>query len=390
MERKIFDVIVLGVGSMGVAACYHVSRAGASVLGLEQFAIPHERGSHGGQSRIIRQAYFEHPDYVPLLKRAYHNWQQLEHRAATHVYHPTGLLYAAPPGHFLISGTQTSAARYNVALQTLAPSERHVRFPAFQLPHHYDVLVEPEAGLLLPHRCLSAYKEQALLAGAVIKEHQRVWGWQKKGNEVVVITAQGEYRCRTLVITAGAWAGQVLPSLASSLRVTRQVIAWVQPQKPALFQLGSFPCWLIAHPALPGSFYGFPVLPHEKVGGPAGLKIAYHHPGRVVEADEPDRGDTQSDVDVLMDALNTYLPLGCGQLLTVKTCLYTSTPDEHFVIDFLPDMNHQVVVAAGFSGHGFKFVSVVGEVLSDLALQKKTDLPIGFLGLSRLARAGTP
>lgn len=370
---------------MGVSACYHLSREGASVLGLEQFEVPHEHGSHGGQSRIIRQAYFEHPDYVPLLKRAYHQWAQLEQRASTQVYYPTGLLYAAPPGHFLLAGTRLSAAQHNLPLQTVSRHEQQTHFPAFRIPAEYDILHEAEAGLLLPHRCLSVYKEQAIAHGAVIKEHQRVRGWQKNGSEIVVTTDQGVYHARKLIITAGAWAGQFMPAWASSLRVTRQVIAWVQPQQPALFELGSFPCWLIAHPKLPGSFYGFPVLPHAQMGGPAGLKIAYHYPGTVTDPDAHEWGNTQEDVNLLMDALKTYLPLGFEKLLTVKTCLYTNTPDEHFVIDFLPDTDDQVVVAAGFSGHGFKFVSVVGEILSDLALRGHTYLPIGFLRLSRLA-----
>jgi len=380
---KNFDVIVLGVGSMGSATCYNLATRGLHVLGLEQFAPPHDQGSHAGQSRIIRKAYFEHPDYVPLLQRAYENWHDIENKTGSQVYFSTGLLYAGKSKDILIKGVKESAAKYKINIESLSNSETKVRYPQFRIPKGYEVLFEPDAGYITPERAISLFVEQAKGFGAQINANEKVISWTQEAGLIKVTTTIDSYFCKKLVITAGPWAGKMIPGLSDSLQVTRQVIAWVNPKQPKLFELHQSPCWMIDDDTHPGMYYGFPILPVDKFGPPQGMKLAYHYPGLISDPDRVDRNPSKEEELNLIEALHRYLPEGYSSTNVLKTCLYTNTPDEHFIIDFLPNFEKDVVIAAGFSGHGFKFVSVVGEILADLATKGKTDLPIGFLNAMR-------
>lgn len=380
---KNFDVIVLGVGSMGSSTCYYLAKQGYSVLGLEQFDIPHDQGSHAGQSRIIRKAYFEHPDYVPLLERAYENWKEIEHKTESQIYFPTGLLYAGKSSDILIKGVRESANKYNVKVESLSDAQVNDRFPQFQIPDGYDVLFEPDAGFVTPERAVLLYVEQAIQSGAHIHTKEKVISWKKEGEAITVITNKVTYTCKKLIITAGPWAGNMIPGFLTQLKVTRQVIAWLNPKEREPFELGQFPCWLIDDHTQPGMYYGFPVLPVGKFGAPIGLKVALHYPGQVSDPDAVNRIPSKEDEAMLIGAINKFLPKGYSSTHVLKTCLYTNTADENFVLDFLPGYDDQVAIAAGFSGHGFKFVSVVGEIMADLAMKGKTELPIGFLNVQR-------
>jgi sarcosine oxidase len=382
MMSQHYDVIVIGVGSMGAATCYYLAKKGKRVLGLEQFEIPHENGSHAGQSRIIRKAYFEHPDYVPLLEKAYRNWADIEKVAQTRLFHRTGLLYAGDPTSPLLTGTRASARRYNIPLEEI-PATARKRFPQFNVHADFDMIFEPDAGFLLPERAVLTFAQLALQAGARLYTRQRILRWSLEANKVVVETATEKFSSDKLVITAGAWAGELLPDWKSKLNVTRQVVAWFQPHDWHTFSLGRMPCWLLAPPELPGAFYGFPILPAQEMGGPLGLKVAYHYPGNTTHPDHVDRTHTHAEEQQLAAAVDQFLPGGRLQTLSIKTCLYTNTPDEHFIIDFVPHTNQRVVMAAGFSGHGFKFAAGLGETLADLAIHEGTDEPIDFLSLAR-------
>jgi len=383
MKVRNFDVIVLGVGSMGSAACYYLSKQGYTVLGLEQFDIPHDQGSHAGQSRIIRKAYFEHPDYVPLLERAYENWKEIEGLSDSQIYYPTGLFYAGKRGDVLMTGVRESAERYNIKVESLSTDEAGKRFPQFHIPHVYDILFEPDAGFVTPERAILHYVDQAIQNGAAIHTKEKADSWRRENETIFVTTAKETYLCKKLIITAGPWAGKMIPGFSDQLKVTRQVIAWMNPQQRHSFEIGNFPCWMIDDDAQNGIYYGFPVLPVGKFGGPIGLKVALHHPDQATDPDLVNRIPSKEDEQLLVKALNKFLPKGYSSTHVLKTCLYTNTKDENFIIDFLPGYDQHVVIAAGFSGHGFKFVSVVGEILSDLALKGRTDLPIGFLRAQR-------
>jgi sarcosine oxidase len=378
-----FDVIVIGVGSMGSSACYYLSKKGYKVLGLEQFSVSHEFGSHAGQSRIIRKAYFENADYVPLLERAYQNWKALEEEAGTKIYHPTGLVYFGPHNHSLIEGVKRSASLYDIRLSTFNAEETLKQFPWFKVPNDFETLYEPDAGFVTPEKAIKLYAEQAIRDGAEIHANEKVLDWKKDGASVIVTTDKNVYRCSKLIITAGAWARKMIPALSGKLKITRQFVAWINPKNWDEFTFNNFPCWLLADDEKPGCYYGFPVLPEPEFGGPAGLKLAHHYPALETEPDHVNREATYEDEKNLEYALNKYLP-GCFEsFLSYKVCLYTNSPDEDFIIDKLPGSEDRVVFATGFSGHGFKFASVVGEILSDLAVNGASDLPIGFLRAGR-------
>lgn len=380
---KHYDVIVIGVGSMGAATCFYLARQGLRVLGIEQFDIPHELGSHAGQSRIIRKAYFEHPDYVPLLQRAYENWHELEALTSQQVFHKTGLLYLGQPDSDLMKGVRESASKFKLQIETLAEEQMASAYPQFRVPEGYEVLLEPDAGFVTPEKAILLYVEQALKQGAAIHTKEKITGWQQTGAGIAVQTDRGEYTTDKLVLTAGAWAGKLLPDLAAKFKVTRQVVAWVNPQNRVSFELGNFPCWVIADASQPSIYYGFPILPAGTFGGPIGLKIGHHAQGIATDPDAVNRKTDAAEEDNLIQALHRFIPEAYASTFALKTCLYTNTPDENFILDVLPGTDHKVMVAAGFSGHGFKFASVVGEIMADLAMTGKTELPIGFLGVGR-------
>ena len=379
-----FDVIVLGVGSMGSSACYHLAKQGYTVLGLEQFDIPHEQGSHAGQSRIIRKAYGEDPDYVPLLERAYQNWKTLEEETQTQVYFKTGLFYGGGPTDKFLETIKISSAKYKVPVNQLSAAECSRKYPQFNLPADFQRLEEPDAGLLTPERCILLMTEQAIRRGAAIHTKERVLEWKREKGAITVKTDRATYSAGKLVITAGPWAAKMMPAIAAQLKVVRQVLAWMKPKKWEPFSLENFPCWIIQDGATDG--YGFPVLPVGKFGGPVGLKIALHQGvSDTVDPDAVNRKTSEQDEKALIDFMRKFIPEGYASTLTMKTCLYTNTPDYNFIIDYLPGFDKDVAVAAGFSGHGFKFVSVVGEIMADLATKGTTPLPIGFLSARRFS-----
>ena len=378
-----FDVIVIGVGSMGSATSYYLAKRGYKILGLEQFDISHEFGSHAGQSRIIRKAYFEHPGYVPLLERAYENWEALEWETGKQVYYKTGLLYAGNPTNEIITGVKRTAGLYNIDLDQMNIAAAADQFPQFKFPDDFEILFEPEAGFITPEKAIRLYASQAKKNGAAIHSNEKVINWEKERNTILVKTDKQTYQCDKLIITAGAWAGKMIPGLADRIKVTRQFVAWIKTKNDDQFELNKFPCWMISDDEKHGCYYGFPFLDTEKFGEPAGLKLAHHFPNDVTDPDKVDRQATENDIENLKYCLDKYLPGVFDSILHTKICLYANSPDENFIIDKLPDYEENVSIACGFSGHGFKFASVVGEILADLAINGRSDLPIEFLNANR-------
>ena len=378
-----FDVIVIGVGSMGSATCYYLAKRGYKVLGLEQFDISHEFGSHTGQSRIIRKAYFEHPDYVPLMEKAYENWKQLEDETGEQLYFKTGLLYAGNSNNEIIKGVTLAASLYNIELEQLNKKNVANRFPHFSFPNSFEVLFEPDAGFLPPEKSIRLYADQAKRNGAEIHSHETVIEWKKEGASIMVKTDKDIYYCNKLVITAGAWAGKMTAGFSNKIKVTRQFIAWIKTKNDKQFELNNFPCWMIGDDDKHGCYYGFPLLDTKQFGEPAGLKMAHHFPAQVTDPDNVNRQTTGDDLKNIKYCLDKYLPDVFDSVLHTKICLYGNSPDENFIIDKLPGYEENVSIACGFSGHGFKFASVVGEILADLAIEGKTELPMNFLNVKR-------
>ena len=375
MVNSNFDTIVLGVGGMGSAACFELARRGQRVLGLEQFPLVHSRGSSHGHTRIIRTAYAEHPNYVPLAKRAFERWFELERLTGKHLLTECPCLNAGVPGSELVEGVRASVGEHGLVAEELTGDEINRRFPAFRLPPEYAGVVEQAAGFLYVEECVQAHIDIAMSLGAAIRAEEPVRAWKTVGNGVEVTTDLGTYAAAKLVITAGAWATKLLVSLGVPLSVMRQVLLWFDPAGRAeQFQRNRFPVFIADVPG--GPIYGLPAIDS------CGLKVARHY--GAPELPNPDGvawevgGVDQEPVRTLLDK---YLP-GLGVCTKGQVCMYTITPDKHFVIDLHPEYP-QVSVACGFSGHGFKFASTVGEVLADLAERGDTKYPIELFSAKR-------
>lgn len=380
MENSCFDAIVIGLGSMGSAACWRLAQRGAKVLGLDTFSPPHRRGSHGGDSRIVRLAYFEHPDYVPLLQKAYQGWDELAEWKGIAVFERTGLLYFGPTHHPLISGALESSRLYSVPIERAMATS----YPLFHVPHDYCCLLERNAGFVRPDLAIQAMLEAAQQYGSQHRTQERVLEWKHERGEIRVNTERGIYRAKKLIVTAGAWGGSVLAQLKAQLQVSLQTLVWAKAKNPAQVAVGTLPCWTLADEQYPGIFYGFPAIPSMVDGSIRGFKLAHHAPGiTVTDVDREDPVPQPDSLASVRDILDRYFPNQFEDELEVETCRYTNSPDGDFIIDSLPDTNQSVVYALGFSGHGFKFAPAIGEVLADLALAGETQIPIGFLSAGR-------
>jgi sarcosine oxidase len=375
-----FDVIVAGVGGMGSAAVYHLAKRGLRVLGLERFDVPNDMGSSHGSTRIIRLAYYEDPSYVPLLHRSYELWRQLETEAGEQLLHITGSIDASPAGTRVFEGSRESCLLHNLPHEVLTSAELTYRFPGYQLPEETMAVLQPEGGFLLPERCIVSHVALAQALGAEVHGRERVLEWSKDGRGVRVKTDRDEYTAHRLVVTAGPWAATLLQDLGALAIPERQVLGWFQPRVPAHFALGRFPVFNVSVPE--GRYYGFPQfhVPGFKLG-------RYHHLEEHVPADQLDGVDRRchpQDEAVLRDFVSRYIPDADGPTMALKVCLFTNSPDEHFIIDKHPGAEN-VTLAAGFSGHGFKFCSVVGEVLADLAIDGRTAHDVSLFRLSRFS-----
>lgn len=375
IEQNRYDVIVVGVGGMGSAAVFHAARRGARVLGLEQYDLAHDLGSSHGLTRIIRRAYWENPAYVPLLRRAYELWRDLEQLAGEQLLVTTGSVDAGAPESRPIRGVLEACRRFDLPHETLDSSALHLRFPGYCLPDSLVAIYQPDGGFLLSERCITAHVNAARNLGATVHTQEQVERWEVARDGVAVHTNRATYLARRLVVTAGPWAGKAVSLLQPLLDVERQVVLWVAPRHADHFLPERFPVFYLHGDG--GSFYGLPVLSHY------GLKIGkYHHLRQIVDPDTVDRVCNTEDEAVLRQAIRRYFPDADGPAVALKTCLFTNTADEHFIIDVLPEQPN-VCVAAGFSGHGYKFCSVVGEILAELALDGGTRHDISLFTLDR-------
>jgi sarcosine oxidase len=379
MADRHYDVIVAGVGAMGSAACLHLARRGKRVLGLERFDVPNAMGSSHGVTRIIRLAYAEGERYVPLLLRAYELWRELEVAAEEKLFWTTGYVDV---GSVLVDTSLEACRIHDLRHELVDGRELGRRHPAFRVPADLPALLQPDGGFLLAERCIVAHVTLAQALGADVRAREGVRRWElRAGGGVRVETERGEYTAERLVVTAGAWAAEVGRLDPELCVAERQVLAWFQPRVPEHFALERFPTFGLA--VEEGIYYGFPVF------GVPGFKVGrLHHRDERVDPDRFDREPNAADEALLRGFVERYFPDGAGPTMALATCLFENSPDEHFVIDVHPDCE-DVVVAAGFSGHGFKFASVVGEILADLAIEGETAHEIGFLRLARFAGART-
>lgn len=407
-----FDVVVAGLGAAGSASAYHLARRGARVLGVDRFAPPHAMGSSHGRSRIIREAYFEHPLYVPLVRRAYAGWEELEATTGRRIYRRTGGLMLGPADGEVVSGARRSAQEHGLPYEELTAEEVRRRFPAWRLPEDTAGIFEPRAGMLDPEAAIEAHLERARRHGADLRFDEPLVAWRATGDGVEVTTSRATYHAARLILAVGAWTARVLASLELPLVVERNVVAWfdttahgtpphagapalgaqperrVRPERrpqrePAvgcasdLFAPERFPVFI--HEFRPGlAWYGFP-----DTGD--GVKAGIHHGGEATDPETVRREATEHDVARIRTLLRAHLPAADRPVREAAVCLYTNTPDDHFVLDRHPD-HPAVIVASPCSGHGFKFAPAIGEVVADLTLDGDSRFDLTPFELDRLRR----
>lgn len=360
---------------MGSAALFHCARAGASVLGIDALAPPHTLGSSHGETRVIREAYFEHPAYVPLVQRAYELWAELESLSGDALYLRTGGLMIGARDSTVARGAILSAREHNLPHEVLTAEEIHSRHPALCPSPDMIGVLEPRAGILYPEKCISAHLDQAGIAGASVLLNCKMERWHPRAGKFLVETSAGSFTAKSLVVAAGPWIKTIVPELDAHLQVERQVLAWFQSLAPHLFSPANLPIHLWEYE--PGKmFYGFPDLGD-------GVKVALHHQGRPADPESVDRTVGEDDILQLSELLERFLPQANGRFMRGTVCLYTNTADGHFIIDRHPE-HKNLILASPCSGHGFKFASAVGEELARLALNPGTPPAIPLFQLSRL------
>ena len=372
-----YDVIIIGLGGMGSAAAHHLARRGQRVLGLEKFTPAHDKGSSHGGSRIIRQSYFEDPAYVPLLLRAYELWEGLAQDSGQEVYRITGGLFLGPPDCLTVAGSLRASRQWSLPHEVLDAAQIRSRFPNFT-PQPGDVgLYEAKAGFARPEMTVAAHLDLAASAGATLRFGEEVQEWSESATGVTVTTGAGTYTAGQLVICPGAWAPQLLAELGIPITVERQVLYWLDPVGgTAPFEDQPI---FINENANGMQIYGFPAID----GPDGGVKVAFFRKGQECTPDTIDRVVHPEEISAMRDRVTELLPALTGDCVHSATCMYSNTSDEHFVITRHPDYAN-VTVACGFSGHGFKFVPVVGEIVADLATTGNTAHPIALFDPQRL------
>ena len=374
-SQRTHNVLILGLGAMGSAAAYHLARRGRRVLGVDRFTPPHAFGSSHGQTRIIREAYYEHPAYVPLVQRAYECWSELEQDSGQALFQQTGGLMLGVPDSALVQGSRRSAETHLLAHEIIDTAETRRRFPALRPPAETVALLEYRAGVLFPERCIEAHLALARKLGADLRFDTPVLRWEAEGDGVAVITANERFHADRLLLSAGAWTAGLLPELSLPLEIERQVLFWFEPSaRRDNFLASRLPIFVWEYEP-ERLFYGFPDLGD-------GFKVARHYGGEPADPDHLRREVEAREVEGMRELLQRFLPDADGRLLATAVCMYTNTPDRHFLIDAHP--NHpQVWIASPCSGHGFKFSSAVGELLADLLIDGTSRFDLSMFRLRR-------
>ena len=373
-----FDILVIGLGAHGSSALYHLSRPGFRVAGIDRFTPPHLHGSSHGQSRIIREAYHENPVYVPFLREAYRLWDELEREAGRQLLVTTGALLLGREDTTVVSGARLSAETHSVSFEWLGASEIRRRFPAFRPDEDTVAVWERRAGILFPEECITAHLAGAAARGAEILFEEAVLGIRRSGDGVEVKTSKGVYLAGKVIVSAGAWVGELLPELRLPLTIERQVVCWFRNASGVMVANSPLlpdrmPVYIWEYE--PGRmFYGFPDMGH-------GIKIGFHHGGRHIRPDELQQDASAGEIEEIREIARTYLAID-PVFAAASVCMYTNTPDEDFIIDEYPGWP-QILVVSPCSGHGFKFSSVVGKIASDWGAGKAVGFDLRPFALGR-------
>ena len=373
-----FDIIVIGLGAIGSGTVYQIARRGHRVLGIDQFRPPHVYGSSHGHTRVIRQAYHDDSRYVPYILRSYDAWRDLETSVGTDLLINTGIVLIGPPGSEIVEGARRSADEHGISYEILDRDAIQKRWPALHVDDDACGCWEPTGGILRVEECIHALLGAAEKSGATLRFVEPVKSWSASDQGVTVQTGSGTYTAAKLVVAAGPWCTQLLTDLNLPLWVERQVQLWFETTSMSdAFAPDRCPIasW---HHGANSNFYAFPDLGH-------GVKVAHHHDGRPTNPEAVGRDVDDDDIASIREMLRRFLPNANGRLRAHDVCMYTNTPDLHFLIDFHPDSKN-VVIAGGFSGHGFKFAPVVGESVAQLLSGEATDSVLSMFRLDRFQR----
>lgn len=372
-----YDVVIVGLGAMGGSVALHLARRGVRVLGIDRFSPPHDLGSSHGRARLIREAYYEAPLYVPLVRRAYELWRDLEQEVDTPLLHRTGALMIGAAESELVTGTLESAVRHGVSHEVLEARQIHERFPVLLPLEDMIGVFEPGASILVPETIVGLQVELASRAGATLAFGETVLSWEGGPDGVELRTDRDTYRAGCVVVCAGAWTPGLVPGMSSLLDVERQVQQWWEPARlEEAFAVGRMPVtlWELADHSV---FYTMPDMGH-------GMKVGWHHSGPITDPDRVDRTVSPQEHAGIADLLRRFTPAAKGERLASQVCLYTNTPDHHFVVDHLPG-DQRVLVVSACSGHGFKFASVLGEVVADVVTRGRSAFDLTPFRLARFS-----
>jgi sarcosine oxidase len=369
------DVVVVGLGAMGSATLYELARRGVRAVGVDQFAPPHAQGSTHGRTRIIREAYFEHPLYVPLVRRAYELWDELEREGGRTLFHRTGGLMIGPADGTLVAGARRSAVEHDVPHEMLTADEVRRRWPAYDPPDDHAALFELRAGLLLPEACVETYLELARRNGATTRTAERVQSWRADGDGVAVTTATATYRAGHVVFTAGAWIRELVADVPLPLTIERQMFHWFEPSaRRDLHQATRCPLalWEFERDRMVATF--------PDLGD--GVKAGVHHEGETTDPATVRRSTTAEEDGDIRAILSRLMPDAAGRQLEARVCLYTNTPDRDFIIDAHP-IHPAALLVSPCSGHGFKFASAIGEIVADIVAHGESKFDLAPFRLDR-------
>ena len=374
--RRRWDVIVVGCGVMGAAVSYNLSKRGLRVLSLERFGVGHEFGSSHGRTRIIRLAYYEDPRYVPLLRRAFDAWREVESKSGKRLLRMTGGLMVGRPEGELVGGVLRSAKMHGIPCEALTAGQVKDRFEALTLGEGMEAVYEESAGILSAEECVRALVGLASEAGCDFRFSEQVGSWKGGPEGVSVETSSGVHTADRLVLCGGAWNGKLLGGLLP-LQVERQVPLWFSSGGRDVFAPPKLPVFIMEEEG-GVFFYGIPDVGH-------GVKVARTHGGEQTDPDRVRREVTEQDIAPVTDFMARRLKGLKGPPIASTTCLYANTPDLNFAVGATPN-DPRVVVVSACSGHGFKFGSVLGEVAADMVSDKKPGFDLSFIGLERFSR----
>lgn len=379
------DVIVVGLGAMGSCALAELAARGVRALGIDRFDPPHALGSSHGGSRVIRLSYFEHPDYVPLLRRAYEGFDRLSQDSGEALRHETGLVVGGAPGNAVSAGMLRSAREHGLEVEAIDGRELARRWPQFSVPADWEIVTERRGGFVRPEATIRAALARAERLGARVIRNSAVLGWGAGGSSgsgarAWVDTAAGRFEAGALVLSGGAWMPELLGVPRVRLEPTRETLVWIDDAGDRSWSDASMPVWLFDR-GLEPAVYGIPAF--AGMGEPGGMKVGLHGRGPRVRPEQISEPVDEAIVRETVVATVERVPSALARSVTAaKHCLYTMSSDSDFVVGLHPS-HANVAIACGFSGHGFKFAPVMGEALADLATGGATKLPIGFLGPRR-------